>query len=890
MAMPANVTTVVVLGTFLTPEGEPSTGTVSFTPSSWLLNSGANIAIPNSSVTKTLGTAGNFSVTLPITDDPDLSPGGWVYSVSEVVDGVSQSYNIAIPGTVAAGGTVFLADLAPVAAAGPEYYSLASSLAIGTVTTLAAGSAATATITGLAPSQILNLGVPTGPQGVQGETGATGPTGPQGPTGATSTLAVGTVTSVANSGTASITNVGSSTAGTFDFVLRDGPTGPQGDTGATGATGPQGPSATIAVGTTSSVDNSGTASVTNVGSSTAGTFDFVLRDGPTGPQGATGTAATITVGTIGFVDYPGPGTVTNSGTSGSAVLDFVLVRGPQGAIGDLTAADPIAYVGSQFSLKYGAGLGTATGGTLVADFSDATPAALGVAAAGTSVELTRGDHVHAMPSAADVGAVGTATSITAGTGLAGGGDLSASRTLDLVLSDATPLAVGSPSAGTATSPARADHVHEGTTLSSSSPVALGTAAAGTATAAARADHVHPTDGVVLNALVSGKGSLIAATANDVPADLPVGSNGQMLMADSAATAGLRYVDPPTNRSLVINGAMQVAQRATSKTGVTDANTYNTVDRWKFNASSFGTWTESVETDAPTGSGFRKSAKWLCTTAAASPAAGATLDVRYLIEGQDLQRVKKGTSSAEQLTVSFWVKSNVTGTYVVSLFDNDNTRYVGATYSVSASATWEKKTVTFPADTTGALDNDNAVSLTLYFILGAGSNFTSGTLPSTWASYSGANFAPGQTNLAAATNNYWQVTGVQLETGPVATPFEFEPFEATLRKCQRYYYLHASGNNKAIGLGAASSATLMYCHVPFPTPMRGAVSLSATSGTNYYSWYTTGSDAFDGPPVIDLAQENGAFIYVNSGISTTTGYAGFVYTANASASIAFSSEL
>ena len=197
MPMPANVTTVVVRGTFLTPEGNPSTGTVTFTPSSWLLNSGANVSIPNSAVSKTLGTAGDFTVTLPITDDTDLSPANWVYSVSEVVDGVSQSYNVLIPGTVAAGGTVFLADLAPAAPAGPEYYSLASSLAIGTVTTLAAGSAATATITGLAPSQVLNLGIPTGPTGNTGATGAqgpqgsVGPTGPQGPQGDAATITVG---------------------------------------------------------------------------------------------------------------------------------------------------------------------------------------------------------------------------------------------------------------------------------------------------------------------------------------------------------------------------------------------------------------------------------------------------------------------------------------------------------------------------------------------------------------------------------------------------------------------------------------------------------------------------------------------------------------------------
>jgi hypothetical protein len=348
MPLPGNVSTLVVLGTFLTPEGNPSTGTITFTPSRWLTNSGADVAIPNSSVTKTLGTAGNFSVTLPVTDDADLQPANWFYTVSEVVDGVSQSYAILLPGTAGAGGTVYLADLAPAVELGPEYASL------------------------------------------------------RGPAGEAATVTVGTVTAGTAGGTPAVTNSGTTSEAVLDFVLVPGDTGPQ---GATGDTGPQGPAATIEVGNVTSVPDGGTAEVTNSGTSGSAVFDFVLVDGPTGPQGATGDAATVTVGTVGFVDYPGPGTVTNSGTSGSAVLDFILVRGPQGAIGDLTAADPIAYVGSEFSLKYGAGLGTATGGTLVADFSDATPLALGTAAAGTAIELARGDHRHAMPSAADVGAV-----------------------------------------------------------------------------------------------------------------------------------------------------------------------------------------------------------------------------------------------------------------------------------------------------------------------------------------------------------------------------------------------------------------------------------------------------------------------------------------------------
>jgi hypothetical protein len=240
-----------------------------------------------------------------------------------------------------------------------------------------------------------------------------------------------------------------------------------------------------------------------------------------------------------------------------------------------------------------------------------------------------------------------------------------------------------------------------------------------------------------------------------------------------------------NRNLVINGDMQIAQRGTSVASITTAD-YRTADRWKFSPSSMGTWTMSQEADAPTGSGFRTSAKLLCTTADASPAAGDALQFDQRIEGQNLQQVKKGTAAAEQLTISFWVKANVTGTYIVDFYDNDNARSVSKSYTINASGTWEYKTITFPADTTGAFDNDNALSLYVTWWLGAGSNFTSGTLGTTWASSTAANRAVGQVNLASAINNYWQVTGVQLEVGDTATPFEFKSFGQELNECERYY--------------------------------------------------------------------------------------------------------
>jgi hypothetical protein len=256
-------------------------------------------------------------------------------------------------------------------------------------------------------------------------------------------------------------------------------------------------------------------------------------------------------------------------------------------------------------------------------------------------------------------------------------------------------------------------------------------------------------------------------------------------ASGNGVGGLAH--PPTFKNLLINGAMQVAQRGTSVTGISSTGgTYNTADRQQMYIDTAGTWTQSVENDAPTGSGFRKSLKMLCTTANASLSAGSLLQVRQWIEGQNLQQVKKGTASAEQLTLSFWVKSNVTGTYIVSPFDNDNTRIVSKSYTINASDVWEYKTITFPADTTGVFDNDNGGSLLIRFILAAGTTYTSGTLQTTWGTNTAANAAVGQTNLAAATDNYWQITGVQLEVGSTATEFEFKPIDVELAQCQRYF--------------------------------------------------------------------------------------------------------
>ena len=287
------------------------------------------------------------------------------------------------------------------------------------------------------------------------------------------------------------------------------------------------------------------------------------------------------------------------------------------------------------------------------------------------------------------------------------------------------------------------------------------------------------------------------------------------------------------RNIVINGAMQVAQRGTSFTGKT-ADSF-IVDRFTmFVNGAMGTWTTAQSTTVPTGEGFAKSIKMDCTTADASPASSDILSVQQRFEGQDLQQLKKGTSSAESLTATFYVRSNKTGTYIAELEDRDNTRYVSQSYTISSADTWEKKTVTFPADTSGALNNDNGESLRLNFWLGGGSDFTSGTLGTTWHT-TATNRAVGQVNLADSTSNEWYVTGVQLEVGEQATPFEHRSFGEELLLCQRYFYTPAAPDTDSLYLMplVATSSTAAFGVMFFPTTMRAGPTLDVTlSGGSY----------------------------------------------------------
>ena len=243
------------------------------------------------------------------------------------------------------------------------------------------------------------------------------------------------------------------------------------------------------------------------------------------------------------------------------------------------------------------------------------------------------------------------------------------------------------------------------------------------------------------------------------------------------------------RNFIINGAMKVAQRSTSLT-VGDSTEYKTLDRFAIgiNGTTAGRATMSQSTDAPAGFGY--SMKFDVTTADTSIGSGESFGVFQRIEGQNVQHMNKGTSSAKKCVFSFYAKG--TPKKYITEFRDDNSRQVSATFDVTTS--WQRFEIEVPADTTGTIDNDNSAGFIALFWIHAGSDYTSGTLNTSWGTSTNANRMVGCESIFSSTSNELLITGIQLEVGETATPFEHEPFSVTLQKCQRYYFDTASAVN------------------------------------------------------------------------------------------------
>ena len=354
------------------------------------------------------------------------------------------------------------------------------------------------------------------------------------------------------------------------------------------------------------------------------------------------------------------------------------------------------------------------------------------------------------------------------------------------------------------------------------------------------------------------------------------------------------------RNIIINGDMSIAQRGTSASGLTGSG-YNTLDRFSLLNTGLGTWTQSQSTDVPSGQGFAKSLKMDCTTADASPASGDLLQLRTAFEGQNLQYLNFGTSSAKSLTLSFWVKSNKTGTYTMVFFHRDVAKQFSKSYTISSANTWEKKTITVVGNTANGIDNDNGKSFDVWFNLGAGSNFTSGSLSSSWEADADANYAVGQVNLADSTSNEWYITGVQLEAGEVASDFEFLPVDINLQRCQRYFYSinaagHSSPNdgayNRYISFSQSSNKGKQF--LQFPVPMRTTPTFTADNITSStvegYNYNTNSGLTFSSVSAAEggnLGQQ--VEITYTSGVSVGNTVT-WRWNASPNASFQFSSEL
>ena len=320
-----------------------------------------------------------------------------------------------------------------------------------------------------------------------------------------------------------------------------------------------------------------------------------------------------------------------------------------------------------------------------------------------------------------------------------------------------------------------------------------------------------------------------------------------------------------HRNLIINGAMQVAQRGTSTTGGGFL-----LDRFELNINFTDNIAITQSQDSSGPSGFANSWKMLATTAESAVAADERVRFRQNIEGQNLQQFAFGTSAAKSMTLSFYVKSNVTGTYAINLEQDDASRVIGSTYTISSADTWEFKTITVSGDTSGTINDDNGVGLVVSWYLLAGSNYTGTDNTSYGASANGKQAYGHTADWVQDTNDNFFITGIQLELGSTATPFEHRSYGDELPSCRRYfirYYGDDSPSYPRWFNPAYTSGSYMGGSFSFPVHMRATPSLSAAVTYQNAGNFGTGSVSREGMILYVLSNSttviSGAYINNNS---------------------------
>ena len=315
-------------------------------------------------------------------------------------------------------------------------------------------------------------------------------------------------------------------------------------------------------------------------------------------------------------------------------------------------------------------------------------------------------------------------------------------------------------------------------------------------------------------------------------NLPAANITGALPAISGASLTNLPASPPAFRNLIINGAMNVNQRG-AYTGQGTSGKFG-ADRFELKGQAVGMEHAFVWQDTGMAE-FPKCIRLDCTTAAT----GTVTEVKIVqpIESQNLVHLLWGTSSAKSITVSFWCRSNQTGTYVFWIYKDDGSRHNAKTYTISAADTWEKKTITFDGDQTTAIANDETRGLSMSWILNTGTGYSSGSSPNgTWESLTDVNRYAGQTaTIGGNTNDYYDLTGVQVEEGTTATDFEHRNWHDELLRCQRYYWQFPIDSergedlNGILGLGHSISTTELTVPVQNPVYMRVPPTLENVTG-------------------------------------------------------------
>jgi len=339
-----------------------------------------------------------------------------------------------------------------------------------------------------------------------------------------------------------------------------------------------------------------------------------------------------------------------------------------------------------------------------------------------------------------------------------------------------------------------------------------------------------------------------------------------------------------NKNRIINGNMVISQRGTSS--FTAADNLYTLDRWVCAVNPASKFTVIQSSDAP--AGFTNSL--LVTSSSAYTVGAAEYEtIVQRIEGYNIADLGFGTASAKTITISFWVKSSLTGSFGAAITNIGETRCYPFSYTINTANTWEQKSVTIPGDTSGSWATTTSTGINLYISLGTGTNL-SGTA-NAWTGSTKVQ-PTGSVSVVGTNGATWYITGVMLEVGTQATTFTTAggSYGAELALCQRYYYLHASGNGAPIGMGSQYGASSMYGILQFPVTMRIAPTISSTSGTDIYIFYRAGAaDSFNSLSLQGSSTTGYTFLN-NSQISGTSGDAGWVEGANASAFVAFGAEL